>query len=135
MTHPERVEDYLEHIAQAIARATGYLQHTENLAAFAEAPLYQDAVLRNMEIIGEAATKIHKAAPDFTARHPEIPWVKMREMRNLLIHEYFFVNLEIVWSTVKNDLPPLQEQIQAVLIQRRQEQEEQNQEQGKGMSR
>ena len=44
----------------------------------------------------------------------------MREMRNLLIHEYFFVNLEIVWSTVKNDLPPLQEQIQAVLIQRRQ---------------
>ncbi len=67
MTHPERVEDYLEHIAQAIARATGYLQHTENLAAFEEAPLYQDAVLRNMEIIGEAATKIHKAAPDFTA--------------------------------------------------------------------
>ncbi len=52
----------------------------------------------------------------------------MREMRNLLIHEYFFVNEQIVWSTVKNDLPPLQEQIQAVLIQRRQKQEEQNQE-------
>lgn len=134
MTHPERVEDYLEHIAQAIARATGYLKHTENLAAFQETPLYQDAVLRNMEIIGEAATKIHKVAPDFTARYPEIPWVKMREMRNLLIHEYFFVNLEIVWSTVKNDLPPLQEQIQAVLIQHRHEQK-QNQEHIQGISR
>ncbi len=67
MTHPERIEDYLEHIAQAIARATGYLQNTENLAAFQEAPLYQDAVLRKNHRRGgdedsQSGPRFHRAA-------------------------------------------------------------------------
>jgi uncharacterized protein with HEPN domain len=66
--HPERVEDYLEHIAEAIDRAT-----------------VQDAVVRNIEIIGEAVNKISTTTPDFIKQYPEIPWAQMRGMRNIAI--------------------------------------------------
>ena len=115
MKHPERVEDYLEHIAEAIERATGYLQPVPGLQAFQNNPQVQDAVVRNIEIIGEAVTKIGSTAPDFIQQHPELPWAQMRAMRNIAIHEYFFVDLEIVWTTVKNDFPELKRQIDALL--------------------
>jgi uncharacterized protein with HEPN domain len=115
MKHPERVEDYLEHIAEAIERATGYLQPVPDLKAFHDNPQVQDAVVRNIEIIGEAVNKINGTAPDFIERHPELPWAQMRGMRNIAIHEYFFVDLEIVWKTVKNDFPKLKQQIDALL--------------------
>ena len=60
MKHPERVEDYLEHIAEAAARATGYLQHIDDFAVFQQDRRSQDAVVRNIEIIGEAAARIQK---------------------------------------------------------------------------
>jgi uncharacterized protein with HEPN domain len=119
MKHPERIEDYLEHIGEAIARATDYLQHTGDLAAFQRDHRTQDAVVRNIQIIGEAVAKIQKLAPDFIAEHPELPWAQMRAMRNLVIHEYFFVDLKIVWSTVKDDLPQLKQQIDGLLIKQR----------------
>jgi len=115
MKHPERVEDYLEHIAEAIERATGYLQPVPDLEAFKKNPQAQDAVVRNIEIIGEAVNKINSAAPDFIKQHPELPWAQMRGMRNVAIHEYFFVDLEIVWTTVKDDLPKLKHQVDALL--------------------
>ena len=58
MRHPERVEDYLEHIAQAIERATEYVGRFQSLSAFQQSQLEQDAVIRNIEIIGEAANQI-----------------------------------------------------------------------------
>ena len=115
MKHPERVEDYLEHIAEAIERATGYLQPVPDLAAFKKNPQVQDAVVRNIEIIGEAVNKINSTAPDFIEQHPELPWAQMRGMRNVAIHEYFFVDLEIVWTTVKDDLPRLKRLVEALL--------------------
>jgi uncharacterized protein with HEPN domain len=115
MKHPERLEDYLEHIVEAIDRATTYLEALSGTEAFRESSQIQDAVLRNIEVIGEAATKIQKIAPEFIVQHPEIPWTQMRTMRNMAIHEYFFVDLEIVWATVKYDLPKLKQQITAFL--------------------
>lgn len=115
MKHPERLEDYLEHIAEAIARAIGYLEHTPDLAAFEQDHRDQDAVVRNIEIIGEAVTKIQKLAPEFIAEHPEVPWARIRAMRNVAIHEYFFLDLKIVWSTVKDDLPQLRGQIERLI--------------------
>lgn len=115
MKHPERVEDYLEHIAEAIARAAGYLQPVSDLKAFKENPQVQDAVVRNIEVIGEAVNKINSTAPDFIKQHPELPWAQMRGMRNIAIHEYFFVDLEIVWTTVREDFPKLKQQIDALL--------------------
>jgi uncharacterized protein with HEPN domain len=115
MKHPERVEDYLEHIAEAIDRVTGYLQPVADLAAFQKNQQVQDAVVRNIEIIGEAVSKIQSTAPDFTKQHSELPWAQMRGMRNIAIHEYFFLDLEIVWKTAKDDFPKLGQQIHALL--------------------
>lgn len=81
-------------------------QYTENMDAklFLCDSRTVDAVVRNLEIIGEAARHV----PDeIVNEHPEIPWREMRDMRNLLSHEYFGINEKIVWETVKNDLPVL----------------------------
>lgn len=63
-----------------------------------------DSVLRNLEIIGEAARHIPAA---IKTRHPELPWAEMLAMRNIVIHEYHGVDANIIWQTVKEDLPPL----------------------------
>ena len=115
MKHPRRVQDYLEHIVEAIDRATTYLARVSSLDAFQAQPQVQDAVIRNIEIIGEAVSKVQSAAPEFIEQHSELPWAQMRAMRNIAIHEYFFVDLEIVWTTVKNDLPRLKQRIIALL--------------------
>lgn len=62
------------------------------------------AIVRSLEIIGEACKKL---PPDFTSQFPLIPWKDMAGMRDRLIHHYFGVDLEIVWNTVKDDLPNL----------------------------
>ena len=132
MKHPERLEDYLEHIAEAIERATGYLQPLQDLEALQRNQQVQDAVVRNIEIIGEAVNKIHNLAPDFIGRHPELPWARMHGMRNVVLHEYFFVDLKIVWTTVKDDLPRLKHQIDDLIIEQRRDHE---QERDQGPSR
>jgi len=119
MKHPERVEDYLEHISGAIDRATSYLEPLQTLEALQRNQQVQDAIVRNIEVIGEAATKIQKMAPEFIDRHSQIPWAQMRAMRNVMIHEYFFLDLKIVWTTVKDDPPELKRQIEALLIEQR----------------
>lgn len=115
MKHPERVADYLEHIAQAIQRAAEYIERLGSVSAFRQSQRDQDAVIRNIEIIGEAARQIHKHAPEFVTAHPELPWVEMWGMRNKMIHDYFDVDINIVWSTVKDDLPRLKQQIDGLL--------------------
>lgn len=82
MKHPERVEDYLEHIAEAIERATSYLLPLKNTGELQRDQQVQDAIVRNIEIIGEAANKIHKMDIDFASIHPDLPWIEMRGMRN-----------------------------------------------------
>ena len=64
----------------------------------------QDAVIRRLEIIGEAAGRV---SSDTTTKYPDLPWGKMVGMRNIMIHEYDDVDLTIVWDTVQNDLPTL----------------------------
>lgn len=123
MTHPERVHEYLEHIAQAIQRATRYTEPLDNAEALRRNEQIQDAVVRNLEIIGEAAGRIQTAAPAFVANHPELPWAEMRGLRNKMIHEYFDVDWHIVWGTIKADLPQLKAQIDSLLMEGRSAQE------------
>jgi uncharacterized protein with HEPN domain len=127
--HPERVEDYLGHIAEAITRATGYVQALPDVEAFENNPQVQDAVVRNIEIIGEAVQHINRVAPGFTDQHPELPWAQMRAMRNVVIHQYFAVDLKILWTTATEDLPRLRRQIDQLL------QQYPRREQGPGHSR
>ena len=69
-----------------------------------------DAVIRNLEIIGEAAANVPHEIQDLYA---DIPWYQMKGMRNILIHEYFGVDNDVLWNTIKKDLPVLKEKLQA----------------------
>jgi uncharacterized protein with HEPN domain len=72
-----------------------------------------DAVLHNIATIGEAATRVPE---EVIAAYPEIPWRDMRDIRNIIVHEYFGVNPRIVWITVQEDLSVLVQPLQALLI-------------------
>jgi uncharacterized protein with HEPN domain len=117
MNHPERLADYLKHISEAIDDATAFLADCSSVDALAQDKRSQYAVIRALEILGEAAVRIQSAAPAFVAAHPEIPWHTMRGMRNTLIHAYAAIDLQVVFDTVKDDLPPLQQQIAPLLAQ------------------
>ncbi len=73
------------------------------------------SLIKEIEIIGEAASKL---SADLLNRYPEIPWADIVGMRNKLIHGYFEVNLDILWNTIKKDLPKLKEQLQKIIIER-----------------
>ena len=77
--------------------------------------MVQDAVIRNLEIIGEASRNIERHYPEFATAHPELPLAFAYEMRNVLAHGYFKVDLDIVWKTIENDLPPLRAQVQTLV--------------------
>lgn len=101
-----RVEDILEAIGR-IRRYTEGMSERE----FRENELVQDALIRNFTVIGEAARHVPEEIED---SHPEVPWTRMRAMRNLVVHEYFGVDLKIVWDTVYEDLPGLAESLKGV---------------------
>jgi len=111
LTKALRVPDYLGHIVKAIERID---RHTADMdeVAFLNSELVQDAVIRNIEIIGEASNSIQRVAPEFAARHDDIPWRVMYTMRNRVSHGYDKVDLEIVWKTIHSDLPGLYRQVQ-----------------------
>lgn len=87
MTKALRVPDYLGHILKAIERIDRYTVDMDEVA-FLSSELVQDAVIRNIEIIGEASNNIQRIAPAFAAQHDEIPWLVMYTMRNRVSHGY-----------------------------------------------
>ena len=99
----QRDEAYLLDILIAARKALQFLEGM-TWQNFTQSELHQNAVIRPLEIIGEAARRVSQETRD---AHPEIPWEQMIGMRNRLIHEYFRVNLSTVWQTVQNDLSPL----------------------------
>ena len=107
-----RVPDYLGHILEAIERIEEYVSDMDELA-FLSSKLVQDAVIRNIEIIGEASNNIQRVDPVFAAQHAEIPWQVMYAMRNRVSHGYDKVDFEMVWKTICNDLPDLYLLVQA----------------------
>ena len=68
-------------------------------------------MIRNFEIIGEARRNIERVAPDFVTAHPELPLSFAYDMRNVLAHGYYKVDLGVVWKTIERDLPYLREQV------------------------
>ncbi|HTS53027.1 MAG TPA: DUF86 domain-containing protein [Burkholderiales bacterium] len=112
MTGPDpRDPAYLDHMLEAIVRIRRYVGRKRR-AGFLSDALLQDAVIRNIEIVGEAASRL---SPGFTARHPEIPWRDIAGMRHRLIHGYLKVNLDTVWEVVERDLPALAPRLRALL--------------------
>jgi uncharacterized protein with HEPN domain len=110
MTKALRVPDYLRHILNAIERIDRYTTDMDETGFLAN-ELIQDAVIRNIEIIGEAANNLQRVDSAFAADHDEIPWMVMYTMRNRVSHGYDQVDFEILWRTVQKDLPVLHAQI------------------------
>jgi len=106
--------NYLEHILKSVRLARGYIEGLDR-TEFLEDLKTQQAVILNILIIGEAAIQLAHEDPDFVASYPQIPWKQMRGMRNRLAHGYFDINLDIVWDTVHQSLPMLEQQIHDLL--------------------
>ena len=108
-----RIPDYLEHILEALKRIFDYVEDISEVSFLTNA-LIQDAVLRNLEIIGEASNKLVRYHDEFIKQYPDVPWEDMYWMRNRISHGYFSIDFEIIWKTIEQDLPVLEEQIQAI---------------------
>jgi len=111
-----RVPDYLGHILQAIDRIQSYTDQISKEAFVANTQL-QDAVIRNLEIIGEASRNVQIHGSELVAQHPDIPWSALYAMRNRISHGYWSVDLDIVWNVVQRDLPDLRVQLQRFVSQ------------------
>ena len=101
---------YLLHIAEAISDIQGYVSTGKD--DFFSKKMIQDAVIRNLEIIGEAVKNI---SPTTRLNTPEVPWQKIAGLRDVLIHHYFGVDLDSVWLVVERRLPLLSRYVSVLL--------------------
>lgn len=102
---------YLLHILDAIDLIDEYTKGmSEN--EFLSNSMAHDAVVRQIEIVGEAARNV---STEFQEKYPKLPWAKMVGIRNKIIHEYFNINYSIVWDTIKDDLPLLKKSIKKIV--------------------
>lgn len=108
---PRDYKVYLEDIVLAIAKIHRYTSGL-SLEAFANDERTLDAVVRNLEVVGEAIKKVPESV---RSKHPEVDWKKVGGLRDILIHEYFGIDLDIIWDVVQNKLPALEQQVQAIL--------------------
>jgi len=103
---------YLGHILDAIYRIEVWVQDSTFEDFLDDSGLLQSSVIRQLEIIGEASSRVRK---EFMKTHPEIPWSSIVDMRNRLIHEYMTVDLDLTWDVIKSELPVLKAQIEEIL--------------------
>ena len=104
---------HLKHIRDSIAKVETYTAAGQT--AFFRDTMVQDAVIRHLEVIGEA---VRDLSPEFKHQHPELPWSSMSALRNVLVHEYLGVDrkaTEVVWRIVQRQIPALKRHIVAFL--------------------
>jgi len=102
---------YLCHIVDAIEKIESY--SSVGHETFLKETHWQDAIIRQLEIIGEATKKL---SSNLRNEYPDIPWRRMAGLRDVLIHDYMGVDISAVWEIVQNNLPSLKEQIKAIPI-------------------
>ena len=107
----EEDEVFLRHILESIEKVESYTKNSSK-EKFTQQIQLQDAVIRRLEIIGEAARNITSA---FKNKHNSLPWNEMIRTRDKVIHGYFGIDLDIVWDILKKDLPQLKESILKIL--------------------
>jgi uncharacterized protein with HEPN domain len=102
---------YVHHILDAIARIESYVKNM-TFKKFVRSHMAQDAVIRQVAIIGEASRHF---SPEFLSAHAYIPWSKIAGTRNILIHDYVGVEMSEVWRITQEDLPELKKQMKQIL--------------------
>lgn len=102
---------FISHILESIELIERYSKN-KTQAQFQKDIAKQDAIIRRFEIIGEAVKNL---PPSIKSNHPDIPWKKMAGMRDVLIHEYFDVDLVLTWKVVKHDLPLIKKKLLKIL--------------------
>ena len=105
------VKRYLQDILDAIEKIKKYTAKVD-YEMFSKNEMMIDAVLMNIAIIGESVKKIPE---DVKERYPDIPWKDIAGMRDKVIHDYFGVDVNIVWETIKKDVPELEQKIKVML--------------------
>ncbi|MBI5810464.1 MAG: DUF86 domain-containing protein [Deltaproteobacteria bacterium] len=108
---PRDYKVYLDDILEAAARIRDYTLGL-NLEGLKNDSKTLDAVVRNLEVIGEAAKKVPE---DVRRRYPDTEWKKISGIRDILIHEYFGIDINIIWDIAQNKLPSLEEQVRNIL--------------------
>lgn len=108
---PRDYKVYLEDILEAIGKISRYTAGVSQ-KAFSEDERTLDAVVRNLEIIGEA---IKKVPGKIRSKYSEVEWKRIAGLRDILIHEYFGIDVDIIWDIVQNKLPVLEKQINQIL--------------------
>lgn len=109
------IGDYIQDIAEAMDKAMKFVEGM-SYEDFVKDDRTVFAVIRALEIIGEAVKNIPQ---EFRVEHPEIPWRDMAGMRDKLVHEYFGVKLEVIWKTIKEEIPPLKPLFEKILESKR----------------
>lgn len=105
-------EDYVQDILDYAEKAMRFMSSASDADALAHDEKTLLAVVRALEVMGEAAKHV---APAFRREHPEIPWRGMAGMRDKVVHGYFGVDAAVVWRTVREDLPRIREAVQSLL--------------------
>ena len=102
----------LQHICDSIEKIEYLTQLLHTQDNFEKKWIEQDAIIRNLEIIGEASIHVSE---DIKQKYPDVAWKEMRGMRNFVVHQYFGIELNEIWSTLINDIPLLKKQIQVII--------------------